>query len=131
MASPSPSRKRPLSPHLHIYKPQLTSGLSILHRLTGVALCAGFPLVLWWLGAAAHGPDAYATASAFFGSWFGTLILFGWTLALFFHLCNGIRHLAWDWGLGFEMEAATRSAYAVLAATAALTVLAWVVGAAT
>ncbi len=74
--------ERPLSPHLQIYKPQLTSLLSISHRLTGVALGLGTLFLVWWLVAAASGDAAFAAAQAFFGSWLGLLLLFGWTLTL-------------------------------------------------
>ncbi len=100
MASP----ERPLSPHLQVYKPQLTSVLSILHRVTGVALTAGTLLLTWWLVSAAYGPDAFATAQGFVGSLIGQLILWGFTFALFYHLGNGVRHLAWDFGWGFELS---------------------------
>jgi succinate dehydrogenase / fumarate reductase cytochrome b subunit len=120
--------ERPLSPHLQIYRPQLTSILSITHRAAGVALAVGTLLLVYWVVAAAAGPEAYATARSFIGSWFGLLILFGWSVALFFHLCNGIRHLAWDAGYGYDLKVAYASGYAVLAGTAVLTVLAWVLG---
>jgi succinate dehydrogenase / fumarate reductase cytochrome b subunit len=120
--------ERPLSPHLLIYRPQLTSILSITHRAAGVALAVGTLLLVYWVVSAAYGPAAYATARGFIGSWFGLLILFGWSVALFFHLCNGIRHLAWDAGYGFDLKTAYATGYAVLAGTAVLTVLAWVLG---
>ncbi|BBK40079.1 succinate dehydrogenase cytochrome b556 subunit [Allostella vacuolata] len=119
---------RPMSPHLQIYRPQLTSVLSILHRATGVALTVGTLVLVWWLVAAAAGPGPFAAARGFIGSWFGLLILFGWTFALFFHLCNGIRHLFWDAGLGFELKTVYASGWAVVAASGGLTVLAWIVG---
>ncbi|MCC7271936.1 MAG: succinate dehydrogenase, cytochrome b556 subunit [Alphaproteobacteria bacterium] len=119
---------RPLSPHLQIYRPQLTSVLSILHRGTGVALAVGTLLLVWWLVAAATGPAAYATAQGFIGSWLGLLLLLGWTFALFFHLCNGIRHLFWDAGYGFELKTVYASGWAVVATAGGLTVLAWIVG---
>ena len=122
------SQNRPLSPHLQVYKPQLTSGLSILHRITGVALAVGTLLLVYWLAALGYGPRSFATAQAFMGSWFGQLLLFGWSVALFYHLSNGIRHLVWDAGFGFEIPQIYRSGYAVLASTAILTVLAWAVG---
>jgi succinate dehydrogenase / fumarate reductase cytochrome b subunit len=87
------SAERPLSPHLQIYRWQLTSVLSILHRAAGIALSVGAVLLVWWLVAAASGPAAYSRAAGFFGSWIGLVLLFGWTAALFYHLCNGIRHL--------------------------------------
>lgn len=120
--------ERPLSPHLQIYRPQLTSVLSILHRATGVVLTLGTLLLVWWLVAAASGPDAYAAVQWFLGSWLGYLFLFGWTAALFYHLCNGIRHLFWDAGYGFELESVYRSGWAVVIATGVLTVVAWVAG---
>lgn len=122
------AHERPLSPHLQVYKPQLTSALSILHRLTGVALGFGTLLLVWWLAAAAAGPEAFATAQGFIGSWLGLLLLFGWSVALFYHLCNGIRHLFWDAGYGFELPQAYASGWAVVIATGVLTLLAWVVG---
>lgn len=122
------SPNRPLSPHLQVYRPQITSTLSILHRLTGLALAVGTLLLTWWLVAAAAGPEAFATAQGFIGSILGRLLLFGWTVALFYHLCNGIRHLVWDAGYGFGIETTTRSGWAVVIATAALTLVAWIAG---
>ncbi|MCC7167076.1 MAG: succinate dehydrogenase, cytochrome b556 subunit [Rhodospirillales bacterium] len=119
---------RPLSPHLSIYRPQLTTFLSITHRMTGVALAVGTLLLAWWLGAAAYGPEAYARAQGFLGSILGRLLLLGWTFALFFHLCNGIRHLAWDAGKNFEIKKIYSTGYMVLIAAIALTAIAWAVG---
>jgi len=119
---------RPLSPHLQIYKPQLTSGVSIFHRITGVILAAGLIILVYWLGAAAYGPQAYARAQVFLGSWFGLLMLFAFTAALFYHICNGVRHLFWDIGWGFEKDQVTKSGIAVLVVTAVLTVVSWVIG---
>lgn len=118
---------RPLSPHLQVYRPQITSVLSILHRITGCALAVGTLLMVWWLVAAASGPDAFATAQGFIGSWLGYLIMFGWTVAFFYHLSNGIRHLMWDIGYGLELEQVYSSGWAVLIATGMLTVIAWVI----
>lgn len=98
-----PPIDRPLSPHLQVYKPQITSVLSILHRLTGVALTFGTLLLTWWLVAAAYGPDAFANAQGFIGSIFGQLVLWGFVFALWYHFANGIRHLLWDFGWGFEL----------------------------
>ena len=122
------AQNRPLSPHLQVYRPQMTSILSITHRLTGVALVAGTLLFVYWLVAAASGAEAYETARGLIGSWFGRLLLFGWSLALFYHLCNGIRHLFWDAGIGFELPDAQRSGWAVLAATVILTLVTWIAG---
>src|SRR5436190_23067696 len=91
--SPARMAPRPLSPHLQIYRPQLTSILSITHRAAGVALAVGTLLLVYWVVAAASGPAAYATAQACIGSWIGRLVLFGWSAALVYHLANGIRHL--------------------------------------
>lgn len=116
---------RPLSPHLQVYRPQLTSVLSIAHRGTGIFLTLGTLLLVYWLLSIASGPEAYAHARAFFGSWFGQLVLFAWTFALFYHLCNGIRHLFWDIGFGFELPTVYASGKAVLIVSAVLTLLAW------
>jgi succinate dehydrogenase / fumarate reductase, cytochrome b subunit len=119
---------RPMSPHLQVYRPQLTSILSITHRATGVALAAGTLLLVWWLVAAAAGPEQFATVRAVIASWFGKLVLLGWTASLFFHLANGIRHLFWDAGLGFELRTTYASGWLVVAATLVLTVAAWAWG---
>lgn len=119
--------RRPLSPHLQVYKPQLTSVMSISHRATGVALAVGTLLLAWWLMAAAAGPEAFATVQGFLGSWFGHLVLFGFSYALMYHLCNGIRHLFWDAGLGFELDTVYKSGWATVAASVVLTVIAWAI----
>jgi succinate dehydrogenase / fumarate reductase cytochrome b subunit len=102
--------------------------MSIFHRITGVALVVGTLVLVYWLAAAAQGPVAYERAAGFLGSWFGYLLIFGWSVALFYHLCNGIRHLLWDVGQGFEIDQIRKSGVVVLGATAALTVLAWILG---
>ena len=119
---------RPLSPHLQIYKPQITSVLSILHRLTGIALALGTLVLAWSLIAAAAGPDAFASAQAAFGSFLGRLFLFGWTFALFYHLANGIRHLCWDAGFGYQLHTVSVTGWTVVAAAVVLTLGAWVLG---
>jgi succinate dehydrogenase / fumarate reductase cytochrome b subunit len=119
---------RPLSPHLQVYKPQITSVLSILHRLTGIALAVGTLLLVYWLVAAASGAEAFAAAQEFVGSAIGMIVLFGWSVALFYHLCNGIRHLVWDAGYGFELPDVYRSGWAVVIATVALTLVSWILG---
>ena len=118
--------QRPISPHLQIYKPQLTSVLSILHRATGLALAFGTIFLVWWLFAAASGPVAFATAQGFWYSWFGRLLLLGWTWSLFYHLCNGIRHLFWDAGYGYELKTTYASGWTVVAASFMLTLIAWI-----
>jgi len=124
----APARARPLSPHLQVYRPQLTSVLSITHRATGVALAAGTLLLVWWLVAAATGPAQFSTVQTVMGSWLGKLVLLGWTFSLFFHLANGIRHLFWDAGIGFELKTTYASGWAVVAASIVLTALAWIWG---
>lgn len=120
--------KRPLSPDLQIYRPQLTSILSIMHRLTGIALSAGSLLLVAWLVAGAAGPAAYHALLGLLGSWVGQSLMFGWTFSLFYHLCNGIRHLCWDAGYGFELTAIYASGWAVVAVSATLTLVAWLTG---
>lgn len=122
------SADRPLSPHLQIYRWQLTSVLSILHRATGVALGLGGILFVWWLVAAACGPDAYRTVDNFLGSWLGIVLLLGWSAALFYHLCNGIRHLVWDTGRGLDLKSVYTGGWLVVAAATGLTLIAWVAG---
>ena len=110
---------RPLSPHLQIYKPQLTSMLSILHRATGIAL---------WVICAAADPATYARFESFNTSILGRIFLGGWLFSAFYHLCNGIRHLFWDAGYGFELKDAYRSGWIVLAVALIATVVSWIVG---
>ncbi len=117
--------KRPLSPHLQVYKPQMTSVLSILHRACGVALAIGTLMVAWWLIAAAMGEEQYTIAMKFAQSPLGTLMIFGWSVALFYHMSNGIRHLLWDMGYLFKLKNAYLGGYLVLLSTAILTVAAW------
>ncbi len=119
---------RPLSPHLQVYRPIVTMVMSILHRITGVANFLGIVLVAWWLVAAASGPEAYATAAGFLGSWFGILILFAFTWSLTHHMLGGIRHLIWDTGRGFEEGPRRQLAWATIVGSATFTVLIWIVG---
>lgn len=118
---------RPLSPHLQIYRLPLTVVLSIAHRITGAFLVAGVLLVVALLAAAAAGPQAYETVHGQVAAWYGQVILFLSTFALFFHLCNGVRHLAWDAGYGYEYPTVNQTAYIALGATIALTLLVWIV----
>jgi succinate dehydrogenase / fumarate reductase cytochrome b subunit len=117
--------QRPLSPHLQVYRPQITSVLSILHRIAGVVLALGIVPLVYWLSAVAGGEEAYARAFATLSSGFGQLLLFGWILAFSYHLLNGIRHLFWDAGLGFELRQVYASGWAVVAGAAVVTVLVW------
>ncbi len=119
--------KRPMSPHLQVYKLPLTAILSILHRATGVILSVGVLLLGWALVMAASGQESYEFAHSLFSSWIGYLVLFGFTAAFYFHLCTGIRHLFWDIGRGLELEDAEKSGKALLVVTAVLTLLTWLV----
>jgi succinate dehydrogenase / fumarate reductase cytochrome b subunit len=116
---------RPISPHLGIYRWQLTSVLSILHRATGVALSAGSVLLVWWLVAVAAGEPAYTQTRHFLGSPVGVVLLFGWSASLFYHLCNGIRHLVWDSGHALDLRSTYLGGWLVVAATVLLTAAAW------
>lgn len=119
---------RPLSPHLQVYRWQWTMAYSILHRATGIALSVGTLALVWWLIALASGPEAFDIAQDVMGSIIGRLALFGWTFALFYHLANGIRHLVWDSGYGFDLDVAALSGHAVPFAATVLTIVAWVFG---
>lgn len=116
---------RPLSPHLQVYKPQLTSVMSILHRMTGAALAVGALMMAWWLVAAALGEGAYQGFSNFAGSPLGLFMLFGWTFCFYYHLFNGVRHLLWDMVFLFKIDNAYRAGYVVLALTAVATIATW------
>ena len=120
--------ERPLSPFMFPvwYRFQITSALSILHRLTGIGLAVGSILLAWWLISVAVGGELFETTHRFLVSPIGIVLLFLWSVAFFYHLCNGIRHLAWDAGYGFEIRTAARSGYAVIVMTALLTLLAWI-----
>jgi len=116
---------RPLSPFMlgQVYRLQLTSLTSLMHRVTGVGLTLGGFLLVWWLLAAATGPESFAFIDGILTSWLGGLVMIGLLAALWYHFCNGVRHLVWDAGYGYEIGVAEQSGYAVIAATAALTVL--------
>ena len=116
---------RPLSPHLTIYRWPISMTLSILHRVTGVALSAGLIVLTAWLLALSSGAAAYSQVAALLQSIPGRLMLAGFSFAFFFHLCNGIRHLFWDVGKGFEMRQVTASAWSVVVASSALTIWLW------
>ncbi|MFO7855364.1 MAG: succinate dehydrogenase, cytochrome b556 subunit [Paracoccaceae bacterium] len=116
---------RPLSPHLTVYDQSYTGTLSILHRISGVALTLGTLLVVWWLLAASADDENFALVNGILTSWFGLAILFASTLAMAYHTLNGIRHLWWDMGYGYELQQVRRSGQAVLGGSVALTVLFW------
>jgi succinate dehydrogenase / fumarate reductase cytochrome b subunit len=116
---------RPLSPHLSIYRWPITMTMSILHRATGVAMSVGFIVLAGWLFDAAMGAETYAAMLAYFDTLVGKLLLIGWSFSFFFHLSNGIRHLIWDSGRGFEKSTASASAWIVLLLAIILTALYW------
>jgi succinate dehydrogenase / fumarate reductase cytochrome b subunit len=120
--------RRPLSPHLQVYRWPISMALSISHRTTGVALGVGTLLLTWWLLAAAISDQAFAAVQWFLGSWLGILCLLGWTAALIFHLFTGLRHLVWDAGYGFEKPTYNKTGWAVVIATAVVSVVVWIVG---
>lgn len=119
---------RPLSPHLQVYRPQLTTVLSILHRATGIALSVGALYLAVWVMCAAASPGSYAAFQGFNASIIGRILLGGWLFSAFYHLGNGIRHLFWDAGYGFELKDAYRSGWIVVGVSLAATALAWIVG---
>jgi succinate dehydrogenase / fumarate reductase cytochrome b subunit len=126
MSRPTQGRIRPLSPNMQIYRPQLTSVLSIVNRITGVILSVlGVGLVAW-LVAAAAGPEAYAGFRDIVASWPGQIVLFGGSFAFFLHLTGGIRHLVWDSGRGFQLGTIYRSGWLVITASVVLTVATWI-----
>jgi len=122
------SHPRPTSPHLQIYRPQLTSILSILHRIAGIFLSLGILALIYWLVAAASSAEAFDQAQSLAASIVGRSLLFLWTGAFFYHLLNGLRHLAWDAGWGFELTAVYRSGWAVLIGSVVLSLAAWALG---
>lgn len=121
------NNNRPTSPHLQIYRLPLTAKMSISHRATGVLLSLGLVLTVLFLTALAGGQSSWEYAHGILANGFGQLLLFVFTLVLNYHLCNGIRHLFWDIGHGFSLEAANRSNKMVLAAATVLTLLVWIV----
>lgn len=126
MARTGPA-ERPLSPHLQIYKPTITMVMSVLHRITGAALFFGTLLLVVFLVALASGKTSFTMAQAVYGSWIGKLVLFGYTWALFQHMCGGIRHFIWDTGAGLERETRMKLAWATFFGSLALTALVWAV----
>jgi succinate dehydrogenase / fumarate reductase cytochrome b subunit len=119
------TQKRPLSPHLQIYSKQITSVMSILHRLTGVFLAFGSLVMLAVLVSLAQGPDAFAITQMCLSSMIGRLFVFAYSLCLMYHLFNGLRHLFWDAGKGFAITAVYRSGYTVMALTVFSTLGIW------
>ena len=128
MAHPGAKAARPLSPHLSVWRPTITYVMSIVHRITGGALYFGMILLAWWLLAAATGPEAFAVANGFLGSWSGLLILLGFTWAFLHHLLGGIRHLIWDTGAGYSKPARDGLAWATIIGSLGLTVVVFAAG---
>ncbi|MEH6455447.1 MAG: succinate dehydrogenase, cytochrome b556 subunit [Cocleimonas sp.] len=118
---------RPMSPHLQIYKLPFTAKLSILHRGTGAVLFAGLILMVMVLLSISGGAESWSSMQAFLSSFIGKFILFGFTFCIYYHMCNGIRHLFWDIGKGLELEDAKKSGLAVIAASVFLTLFTWVI----
>jgi len=121
------ARQRPLSPHLQVYKPQITSFLSIVHRATGVVNAIGGLLIAAWLVCVASDAQCYVWCQQILASWFGKLALFAFSASLVYHLLNGIRHLLWDIGWGMEIETVVKTGYLVIALAIGLTGLLWFV----
>ena len=121
------NRPRPLSPHLQVYKPQLTSILSILHRGTGIVLSIGSIFLVSWILVLTLGESAYQIYSQLVNNWFGKLVIFGFTFGLFYHLSNGIRHLFWDAGYGYDLKDAYISGFAVIISSISLTLITWLI----
>jgi len=124
MATSSP-RGRPLSPHLQVYNLPITARLSVLHRATGMALVFGTILLVVWLGIVASGSDIYLLSKGLLASWLGKLVLIGFSFSLIYHLCNGVRHLFWDVGMGFDNCTTNKTAYLTLVTAIALTAGVW------
>ena len=119
------SVNRPTSPHLSIYRPQISSVLSILHRITGIALYAGTGLLVYWLWTLAYLPEKHAQLLVCMRSTIGQLMLIGWTAAFYYHFSNGIRHLFWDMGKGYSLPVVNKSGWLVLVTTVLMTYFTW------
>lgn len=128
MSSQDKKREMPLSPHLQVYKPQITSVLSILHRGTGVVLYFGALLFVVWLACLSSGLESYKCFMGWLKSPLGYIILMGWSFCLYYHLCNGIRHLAWDLGYGYDINTATRTGWLVVGSALAFSICTWILG---
>lgn len=118
---------RPLSPHLQVYKPMLSMMMSITHRITGIALSVGVLLLVWWLSAAAISDDYFNWVNGFFASWFGRLVMFGFTWALVHHALGGVRHFIWDTGKGFELKTVETLVRLNIFGSIAIAILIWVI----
>ena len=118
--------KRPLSPHLQIYKPLVNMVVSIIHRMTGAALYLGSLLLAWWLIAAAVGPDYFNYVESWFATWPGKLILIGYTWALLHHMLGGLRHFLWDTGHGYDLEMIDKLSWGSIVLSLAATAVIWI-----
>ena len=125
MTTPSTKAKRPLSPHLGIYRPQVSTVLSILNRITGMALYIGSALLVLWLWSAAYAPEFYTTLHGWLESILGKILIMGWTAAFYFHLVNGIRHLIWDTGRAMTIPAINKTGILAVIITLILTAFTW------
>lgn len=125
MTAPSTKAKRPLSPHVSIYRWQISNTLSILNRITGMALYIGAPLLVLWLWSAAYAPEFYGTLHGFLASLIGQALLLGWLAAFNYHLVCGIRHLVWDTGHGLKVPSVNKSGILSVIATLVLTAFVW------
>jgi succinate dehydrogenase / fumarate reductase cytochrome b subunit len=122
------NNNHPVSPHLQIYRLPLTALLSITHRLTGVILAFGCVLLVWLLAAAAQGAETYEALVPHYQAWYGQIIVLGFLFSLYLHFCNGIRHLFWDVGYGFELETVDLTAKIAIGMAVVLTIVTWMVG---
>lgn len=122
------NNNHPLSPHLQIYRLPLAALLSFAHRITGVILAFGSLLLVWILVAAAHSAEYYGLLAAHLQSWYGQIFLLGFLFSLYLHFCNGIRHLFWDVGYGFELETVDLTAKLAIAMAVVLTLATWIIG---
>ena len=122
------TKNRPLSPHLLIYRPMLSMTMSIVHRITGVALAFGMILLIWWFAAAAISDEYFNFVNGLFAHWFGRLVMFGFTWALLHHMLGGLRHFIWDTGRGFALNKVEWLVRVNLIGSILLTVLIWIIG---
>ena len=123
----SRNNNRPLSPHLDIYQYQITWTVSIMHRITGVAMTLGLILIVAWLVAAAFSPEFFSLIDGVLRSWIGMIIIFGSLWAFWFHFLNGIRHLFWDLGYGFNLSTVWRSGWVVVLGSIILTIFSFLI----
>ena len=119
-------KERPLSPHLQVYRPQITSVLALFHRLTGLGLVVGLVLLVVWLACLATGRGSYDLFVWYLKKPLGLVFLFGWSWAVFYHMCSGVRHLLWSAGLFVTIPGIDRTGYAVVGVSTLVTLLVWI-----